>query len=167
MLCGTVGRDPLPQGPRHHGRGAARRARTSWGRPPQGHARCVQAGNRCAPQAHSSARRWSKWTHWDLNPGPSACEADVIPLHHVPLAAIGSVTTLRVSACRLVFVAALSLGLRRPWPLGAARHLRADMARPSTPATHARRHGANARAGHLCVKDVIHLARIELATFSV
>ena len=26
------------------------------------------------------------WTHWDLNPGPSACEADVIPLHHVPLA---------------------------------------------------------------------------------
>ena len=25
------------------------------------------------------------WTHWDLNPGPSACEADVIPLHHVPL----------------------------------------------------------------------------------
>ena len=26
-----------------------------------------------------------KWTHWDLNPGPSACEADVIPLRHVPL----------------------------------------------------------------------------------
>ena len=25
------------------------------------------------------------WTHWDLNPGPSACEADVMPLHHVPL----------------------------------------------------------------------------------
>ena len=24
------------------------------------------------------------WTHWDLNPGPSACGADVIPLHHVP-----------------------------------------------------------------------------------
>ena len=24
------------------------------------------------------------WTHWDLNPGPSACEADLIPLHHVP-----------------------------------------------------------------------------------
>ena len=22
--------------------------------------------------------------HWDLHPGPSACEADVIPLHHVP-----------------------------------------------------------------------------------
>ena len=26
----------------------------------------------------------NKWTHWDLNPGPSACEADVIPLHHAP-----------------------------------------------------------------------------------
>ena len=25
------------------------------------------------------------WTHWGLNPGPSACEADVIPLHHVPV----------------------------------------------------------------------------------
>ena len=25
------------------------------------------------------------WTHWDLNPGPSACEADVIPLHHEPV----------------------------------------------------------------------------------
>ena len=24
------------------------------------------------------------WTHWDLNPGPSACEADVISLHHAP-----------------------------------------------------------------------------------
>ena len=24
-------------------------------------------------------------THWGLNPGPSACGADVIPLHHVPL----------------------------------------------------------------------------------
>jgi hypothetical protein len=26
-----------------------------------------------------------KWTRWGLNPGPSACEADVIPLHHEPL----------------------------------------------------------------------------------
>ena len=25
------------------------------------------------------------WTHWGLNPGPSACKADVIPLHHVPI----------------------------------------------------------------------------------
>ena len=29
-------------------------------------------------------RNLIKWTHWDLNPGPSACEADVIPLHHAP-----------------------------------------------------------------------------------
>ena len=28
-----------------------------------------------------------KWTHWGLNPGPSACGADVIPLHHVPVLA--------------------------------------------------------------------------------
>ena len=27
---------------------------------------------------------FQKWTHWGLNPGPSACKADVIPLHHVP-----------------------------------------------------------------------------------
>ena len=26
-----------------------------------------------------------KWTHLGLNPGPSACGADVIPRHHVPL----------------------------------------------------------------------------------
>ena len=26
----------------------------------------------------------AKWTHWGVNPEPSACEADVIPLHHVP-----------------------------------------------------------------------------------
>ena len=31
------------------------------------------------------AKKAEIWTHWDLNPGPSACEADVIPLHHVPL----------------------------------------------------------------------------------
>ena len=29
-------------------------------------------------------RSFEKWAHWDLNPGPSACEADVIPLDHVP-----------------------------------------------------------------------------------
>ena len=32
----------------------------------------------------TDARGTKKWTHWDLNPGPSACEADVIPLHHEP-----------------------------------------------------------------------------------
>ena len=35
-------------------------------------------------QPDCSCARWQIWTHWDLNPGPSACEADVIPLHHVP-----------------------------------------------------------------------------------
>ena len=30
------------------------------------------------------AKARQMWTHWDLNPGSSACEADVIPLHHVP-----------------------------------------------------------------------------------
>ena len=29
--------------------------------------------------------RFCTWTHWGLSPGPSACGADVIPLHHVPL----------------------------------------------------------------------------------
>ena len=32
-----------------------------------------------------------KWTHWDLNPGPSACKADVIPLHHAPVRIISFV----------------------------------------------------------------------------
>ena len=35
-----------------------------------------------------SLKDYSHWTHWDLNPGPSACEADVIPLHHVPLSSM-------------------------------------------------------------------------------
>merc|ERR1711884_996148 len=34
--------------------------------------------------SYSWADRLCYWTHWDLSPGPSACEADVIPLHHVP-----------------------------------------------------------------------------------
>ena len=33
----------------------------------------------------ATQRRQQMWTHWDLNPGPSACEADVIPLHHEPM----------------------------------------------------------------------------------
>ena len=37
----------------------------------------------CCKLAHSTQKLL--WTHWDLNPGLSACEADVIPLHHVPL----------------------------------------------------------------------------------
>ena len=35
-------------------------------------------------------KRINKWTHWDLHPGPSACEADVIPLHHVPYGVWGA-----------------------------------------------------------------------------
>ena len=38
-----------------------------------------------------------KWTHWDLNPGPSACEADVIPLHHVPLIIVVPMCSMRFS----------------------------------------------------------------------
>ena len=30
------------------------------------------------------------WTHWGLSPGPSACGADVIPLHHVPLSILSN-----------------------------------------------------------------------------
>ena len=40
---------------------------------------------RCLPHRLASEARARKWTHWGLNPGPSACEADVIPLHHVPM----------------------------------------------------------------------------------
>ena len=41
----------------------------------------------CKSGRHSSTQASitkAAWTHWDLSPGPSACEADVIPLHHVP-----------------------------------------------------------------------------------
>ncbi len=38
------------------------------------------------PKAQLFAKKTKKWTHWDLNSGPSACDADVIPLHHVPSA---------------------------------------------------------------------------------
>ena len=41
--------------------------------------------NHCVSAMWSSSQPQELWTHWDLNPGPSACEADVIPLHHVPL----------------------------------------------------------------------------------
>ena len=39
---------------------------------------------RSAYRCRVPKRSGGKWTHWDLNPGPSACEADVIPLHHEP-----------------------------------------------------------------------------------
>ena len=35
------------------------------------------------------------WTHWGLSPGPSACEADVIPLHHVPHESNSQLSALR------------------------------------------------------------------------
>ena len=36
-------------------------------------------------QSLSYSEAFRSWTRWGLSPGPSACEADVIPLHHVPL----------------------------------------------------------------------------------
>ena len=33
----------------------------------------------CPPRARAAT-----WTHWGLNPGLSACKADVIPLHQLP-----------------------------------------------------------------------------------
>ena len=38
----------------------------------------------CPPSVSGSGNK-KIWTHWDLNPGPSACGADVIPLHHAPV----------------------------------------------------------------------------------
>ena len=38
-----------------------------------------------SPAQASKPKGKAKWTLWDLNPGPSACEADVMPLHHEPL----------------------------------------------------------------------------------
>jgi hypothetical protein len=33
--------------------------------------------------ADSAPTKANKWTHWNLNPGRSACEAEVMPLNHV------------------------------------------------------------------------------------
>ena len=49
----------------------------------------------CGPRAVAK-----KWTHWDLNPGPSACEADVIPLHHEPSDMVWGVQRHCVCAAR-------------------------------------------------------------------
>ena len=42
------------------------------------------------------------WTHWGVSPGPSACEADVIPLHHVPLSHCSHGVT-HTKTCQVVF----------------------------------------------------------------
>ena len=60
----------------------------------------MSSESRCTHVVGGDAAAWAasqelvcrvnkKWTHWGLSPGPSACEADVIPLHHVPLESIG------------------------------------------------------------------------------
>ena len=36
------------------------------------------------PPSHQCKACVYAWTQWDLSPWPSACAADVIPLHHVP-----------------------------------------------------------------------------------
>ena len=41
-------------------------------------------GNRRFQFMASTLAKQSSWTHWGLNPGPPACWAGVIPLHHVP-----------------------------------------------------------------------------------
>ena len=42
----------------------------------------VEFSRTVQPRTDWWEQRCEKWTHWDLNPGPSACEADVIPLLH-------------------------------------------------------------------------------------
>ena len=41
----------------------------------------------------------SPWTRWGLNPGSSACEANVIPLHHVPVADLRRQSRLCLQVC--------------------------------------------------------------------
>ena len=52
------------------------------------------SGSYSASRAAPDQRR-QQWTHWDLNPGPSACEADVLPLHHEPAGQFQSVTLMQ------------------------------------------------------------------------
>ena len=48
--------------------------------------KCWQArGTSCPRSCGAASTIQQQWTHWDLNAGPSACGADVIPLHHEPL----------------------------------------------------------------------------------
>ena len=63
------------------------------------------------------------WTHWDLSPGPSACEADVIPLQHVPLKkqlAVAHTLHIRLAIQTLqmsIMENCLSCAFRKPWML--------------------------------------------------
>ena len=61
----------------------------TWVGSPVASSGCCNCGRRpkCMPTLHAPTHASpvaQLWTHWDLNPGPSACEADVMPLHHVP-----------------------------------------------------------------------------------
>ena len=61
----------------------------TWAGSPLASSGCCNCGRRpkCMPTPHAPTHASpvaKLWTHWDLSPGPSACEADVIPLHHVP-----------------------------------------------------------------------------------
>ena len=74
------------------------RSLAQWATQPTANPRSLHAdlaARRARPWSESDARRHvrvysgtsleqTNWTHWGLNPGPSACRADVIPLHHVP-----------------------------------------------------------------------------------
>ena len=51
------------------------------------------------------------WTHWGLSPGPSACGADVIPLHHVPDAKMVGAWLLLVSDLCLILHRSVSKGV--------------------------------------------------------
>ena len=61
----------------------------TWVGSPLASSGCCNCGRRpkCMPTPHAPTHASpvaKLWTHWDLSPGPSACEADVMPLHHVP-----------------------------------------------------------------------------------
>ena len=54
--------------------------------------------NHLISSRHDIAMCERRWTHWGLNPGPSACRADVIPLHHVPDGAVISPIHIKSAA---------------------------------------------------------------------
>ena len=57
------------------------------------------------------------WTHWDLNPGPSTCGADVIPLHHVPQRACAPQVLYRRELVGSSDVSVAGRHLGQAWPL--------------------------------------------------